>query len=737
MVAVVGARRAASAVLAVAIAVLAAPGGATTFVRMDVPHLARRSDAAVIATVTAVRAVAMAGGGVVSRVELTPERVVFGTLPGGPLVLHEPGGAAGGLVEHVYGAPRYRAGERVLVFVQRTPAGTYRTTAMAMGKYELGEATAIRRLDEATVLDDAGAPLPGGPLVERLADVLAAVAGKPVRAARRRAAVGSPAVGAPFTYLGDPSRWFEPDSGEPVRFLVDAGGDAAFGAGVSAAAAAEALAAWSGVAGATLSLTGGELREPLPFAGCAGDSRVVFNDPFGEIDAPVDCRGVLGVGGYCYADEPRAVGGALYNRIRVGKVTIADGWGDCPRWTPCNLAQVVTHELGHAVGLGHSQDPDATMFGSASFDGRCAALAADDEAGVRALYPAPGTPTPSPTSTWPPTATASASETPTARPPTPTPQALGARGVRGRITYHRSGIAVPGVRVRLRGPDARVAVTQGNGDYRFDQLDEGTWMVEPYRDERTAGGISAVDAALILQASAGTRTLDAAQRLACDVSGNGSVTPLDAARILEYAVGARRELPAASACGSDFVFVPVAAPATHQQVIAPARDGDGCRAGALRYAPLVDQASGQGFLAARLGDCSGDWTPGDPRTAEPILAPPGTALAVRDLRRLPGGRWRLAIGVHAPQPAHALEVELRYDAERLTPRRTRTAHLGSAALVDARVAQPGRLSVALASAIPLPGDGRAVVVVDFSAAAAGGSHAVRAYNARVDDRLVE
>jgi hypothetical protein len=746
MVAEVCARRVVWVVsAAIAALALAAPGAATTFVRMDAAQLARRSDAALIATVAAVQPAALENGAVVTRVVLAPERVVLGTLPGGPLVLHEPGGAVDGLVEHVFGAPRYRPGERVLVFVQRTAGGTLRTTAMAMGRYELGggaEGSATRRLDEATVLDpDSGAPLPAGPLVERLADVLAALPGKARRPVALRAVepAARSVTAAPFTYLGRPSRWFEPDDGQPVRFRTDRGGDAVLGAEASAEAVAEALVAWSSVDGASLLLADDDLPEPVSFAGCGGDSRLVFNDPFDEIDAPVECRGVLGIGGYCYAEEQREVGGQAFNRIRVGKVTIADGWGGCRQWTPCNVAQVVTHEMGHALGLGHSQDEAATMSGTANFDGRCAALAADDEAGIRALYPAPDTPTPSPTTTPPPTATASATATltPTDRPPTPTAPPIGARGVRGRITYQRSGLAVPGVRVRLRGPGGRIAVTQGAGDYRFDELDAGDWSVEPYKDDSSGAGISALDAALALQASAGTRELDEAQRAACDVTGNGSVNPLDAARILEFAVGTRSDLPAAETCGSDFVFFPLAAPAAHQQVIAPARDLDGCRGGALRYTPLLGQVSGQNFRAVRLGDCTGDWTPGDPRGAEPVLAPPGTALELRPLRRLPGGRWRLAIGVHSPQPANALEVELRYDAGRLTPLSARTAHLGTAALVDTESAQPGRLHLALASAIALPGDGRAVVVVDFAASATVSSRAVRAYGVRVDDRLVD
>ncbi|MFN8644478.1 MAG: matrixin family metalloprotease [Candidatus Binatia bacterium] len=197
----------------------------------------------------------------------------------------------------------------------------------------------------------------------------------------------------------------------------------------------------------------------------------MFDDPFDEIDDPVDCRGVLGIGGYCYADENRDVGGQTYKRIRVGKVTIANGWSGCAQWTPCNLGQIATHEIGHAIGLGHSDDPDATMAGTAHFDSRCAGLAADDLDGVRAVYPAPDPPTPTFTATVEPSATATPAPTSsaTARPATPTATPLGARGIRGRVTYYASGGAVPGARIRLRGAGAVLVVTQGGGDYAVDQ----------------------------------------------------------------------------------------------------------------------------------------------------------------------------------------------------------------------------------------------------------------------------
>ncbi len=739
------------------VALLAAPAAATTFVRMDAGDLAARSDAAVIATVTAVSAVATLGGGVVTHVELAPEQVVFGALPSGPLRLHELGGDLAGRSERIFGTPRYRAGERVLAFVRRGRDGAWRTTAMAMGRYVLdadasGALLARREFGDAVVVLDpaSGAVLDTAATApERLVDVLAGCAAKPValRPAASRPAVARPTpsaagrtAAAPFTYLGTPSRWFEPDAGEAVTFRIDPAGAAGLGAAASVAAVVDALAVWTGVDGVTLQLTAAPLDAPASFAGCGGATRIVFEDPFDEIEDPLGCRGVLGIGGFCYTDESRVIGGASFRRIRVGKVTFADGWAGCPGWNACNLAEVATHEIGHALGLGHSTDSTATMAASANFDGRCAALAADDIAGLRALYPAPATPTATPTATpLPATATATAAPpTATAALPTATVALPGARALSGRITYYASGIAVPGVRIPLRGAGLIDLLSGGDGAWAVADLAAGDWSVEPRKDgDVGVAAVSALDAAWVLQASAGLRLLDAERQIACDVTGNGSVSPLDAARILQRTVGAIDQLPAAAACASDFVFFPVGVGAANRAAVAPRLAVEDCRRGALTYAPLVGNAGGQDFRAALVGDCTGNWLPGGPRIAEGEPAPAGTALALGAPRRIRGGRWRLPVGVRAPGSVHALEVELRFDPDRLVPGSPRSVHLGATALVQARLVQPGRLAIAIASALPLPSDGRALAVVDFTARVDDvGPRSVRAYAVAVDDRPV-
>jgi hypothetical protein len=63
--------------------------------------------------------------------------VLRGTPPGAEVVIDEIGGRVQGTEMRIAGTPEYRQGEEVVVFLRALPDGTYRTYAMAQGRFEV------------------------------------------------------------------------------------------------------------------------------------------------------------------------------------------------------------------------------------------------------------------------------------------------------------------------------------------------------------------------------------------------------------------------------------------------------------------------------------------------------------------------------------------------------------------------------------------------------------------------
>ncbi|MFN8625418.1 MAG: matrixin family metalloprotease [Candidatus Binatia bacterium] len=558
---------------------------------------------------------------------------------------------------------------------------------------------------------------------------------------------------AAYTFLGSPpARWFEPDSGQPVAYLVDATGDQALGFANSRAAVDAALGAWTSVATSSLVLQDGGTTAPGPFEQCSV-SRIVFNDPSQEIPDPANCAGVLAMGGYARLTQ----GSQQRNFVQIatGKLTFNNGWGGCALWTLCNLSEVMAHELGHTIGLGHSSDSAATMYGYAHFDGRCASLRGDDIAGVSFIYPQSGpkpatptvtpvrtqtptlaptamptqtaVPTRTPTVAFNPTATAApnASPTPawTATPgptrtatlavsptatrtwtPTPVPTATpSVVSISGRIRYAGSGLAVPGVTIPWRGLSAGSVHTDPTGQFVITGLASAWWSIQPAKTGDVDDAVDVVDAATVLEAAVGLRLLSGAQQLACDTSGDGRIAVDDAVLILQYVVGMTAQFPAAQNCGSDWGFIPQPALVPFELQLQPILSRNSCQLGALSFEPLVGSASNQDFAAVAFGDCNGDWQSGGAGGAR---AARRSASSVRLGRPRPADRGRalrLPLAVDDREPFRTLRVDVAYDAAAMRATGVRLAPSAAQALLQVNLSVPGTVRLALASVAPIHG----------------------------------
>lgn len=195
----------------------------------------------------------------------------------------------------------------------------------------------------------------------------------------------------------------------------------------------------------------------------------------------------------------------------------------------------------------------------------------------------------------------------------------------GQVRYYCGGATVPDVTLSLSGAGQLSARTNDDGAFAFAEPGAGDWQLTASKQGDQGAGISAVDATYALEHVVGLRQLDAQQLLACDVTGDGSVSSLDAARILQFIVGMMDRFPVATSCGSDWAFVPDPSSAPNQRLVPP-QMGPGCQAGAIAWEPLETPVEGQDFLAVLFGDCTGNWQPpASPTPTSPPTTPPDTA----------------------------------------------------------------------------------------------------------------
>lgn len=353
---------------------------------------------------------------VFTYVRLRVKEVLKGRISGRELVLKEPGGEVAGRGSALFGTPQFVPGEKVLLYLDTWSDGSLRVHQMFLGKFRIQEN--LRTGMTEVVRETAGAhvevlgtsPLGAATSRMELASyermVRRTVSATYQRSAQFEAAHynGVPILQAPREYEAVPrnavlqpqfrllfnARWFEPDEQKPVKFFVNP--DGAPSASIMDDVAA-AMNTWSTVPGCSLRVVNG------------GTTRDCLSEGVGIISFNAACfplspsSGVLAFGGFEWDSAlTKTVNGVVFRRIIMGRVAVNPNAGVADS---CEVREVVTHEMGHALGLHHSWDPtfegsasttdmDATMYFVAHFDGRCASLRPDDMNGIRFIYPGEG-----------------------------------------------------------------------------------------------------------------------------------------------------------------------------------------------------------------------------------------------------------------------------------------------------------------------------------------------------------
>lgn len=189
----------------------------------------------------------------------------------------------------------------------------------------------------------------------------------------------------------------------------------------------------------------------------------------------------------------------------------------------------------------------------------------------------------------------------------------------GRVTYFRSPTSEPvpvaGVSATLwpRNQFSIKAVTDTTGTFSFTGLERvDQHLTVRRKDAGAAAAAGFADAAWVLDAVTGNRLLGPEETLAADVTGDGTVSHIDALRILENAVarataGPQTPFAVSERCNADFILLPRPSAQPNQSVNEPAVSPQWCSRGNISYAPLGGSAGNQDFVAVAAGDVTGDW----------------------------------------------------------------------------------------------------------------------------------
>jgi hypothetical protein len=292
---------------------------------------------------------------------------------------------------------------------------------------------------------------------------------------------------------------------------------------------------------------------------------------------------------------------------------------------------------------------------------------------------------------------------------------------------------VPGALVRLQGAGVKTTQTSDDGEYAFDDVESGAWALEPNKGSDFGDAISSLDAAWVLQAVVGLRVLTEEQRLACDVTGDGTISSLDAARILQFSVRMISRMPVATACNSDWTFLPAPEPVQSSLMVPPHVAADQCAPGRIMIESLDSEAVDQNFQAVLFGDCTGNWRPA---TAAAETAPGKHAprVQVGKLERH-GGTLRARLYVRTAGEFHSLNAQLAYDGSKLQLLRATTRRAGRGAIVAASESSPGDARLAIASADAIGGRRGAIIDLVFAPLGDARFGRVDVVRANVDDQL--
>jgi len=366
---------------------------AVTYVVPSDRDLVKSVDAVVIGSALNSYSQLNAAGSIETVTTFGVEQVISGDVQG-EIAIHQPGGVYGDQAMVIAGVPRFTAGQRTLLLLRRTPAGEWAVLDIALGKFNiitdrLGRELAIRDEGEVDGWDPSGVahvekPRMAKPFIDFLrTETHGGVGNIDYFLDRAPLAATTDSVAAPklkaatnvflsssYTSLlsnNTAPRW--QTFGAGVQFKNENTLAAAAGGGVTAIQTG--VGRWNGINGGVnyvycCSEPGTHMNGILGAAD--GVNTVIFEVDLTSVGAPnYNCAtgGVLGLGGVKNAAGVFTFNGESFTAIQEVDIAMNKGLNACGSGTypfaggGGDFNTAVTHEMGHTLGLRHSDQTRA------------------------------------------------------------------------------------------------------------------------------------------------------------------------------------------------------------------------------------------------------------------------------------------------------------------------------------------------------------------------------------------
>ena len=268
--------------------------------------------------------------------------------------------------------------------------------------------------------------------------------------------------------------------------------------------------------------------------------------------------------------------------------------------------------------------------------------------------------------------------------------------ISGKIGYYADTTkAIEGVSVTAFEGGVPVCsdTTDEDGRYELPDLPVGDYTVRPVKEARgRESAVSPLDAAKVLQYYVGLVDLSPYQRIAGDVTGNRQVGPFDAAKILQYYVGLIDSFPAGS-----WKFVPTSF-TLNGTSWSSAPDN-------LVYEPLDSDKSDQDYVGVLYGDVTGNWS----GSTSPKVAVGGVRHVSLSSVSEGVGVFTLLVEVDDATGVLSVGITLNYDPEELRVEEVGPGDLTFDYFIAYRISD-GKLKIGLAGSRELSGSGSLVKV---------------------------